>query len=88
MPGLSSAAPVYSADGEFVGAVAVEIELYKISEFLAGIKVGRTGKVFLVNPEGKVVAYPDAKAGGGYFLVLAALEEAGGPPGSGIWVLE
>jgi adenylate cyclase len=61
MPGLGSAAPVRSAAGKLLGALAVEIELYKISDFLAGIKVGRTGKVFLVNAKRKVVAYPDSR---------------------------
>jgi adenylate cyclase len=41
---------------EFAGALAVVVELERISQFLAGLQVGKTGTVVLLNRNGQVVA--------------------------------
>lgn len=58
-PGIASASPIFAPDGTFSGAVSVEIELFRISEFLAAQRLGRESRVFLVNANKQVVAYSD-----------------------------
>jgi adenylate cyclase len=41
---------------EFAGVVAVVVELERLSQFLAGLQVGKTGTVALLNRNGQVVA--------------------------------
>ena len=60
-PGIASTTPLFDARGRFRGAVSVEMELYRISEFLADKKVGAQGRLFLVNPEREIVAYSDVE---------------------------
>ncbi len=58
-PGIASASPIFSPEGVFVGAVSVEIELFRISEFLAAWRLGTASSVFLINAKKQVVAYSD-----------------------------
>ncbi len=57
-PGIGSATPVFDSHGSLRGVVNVEVELYALSEFLGTLKVGRRGRVFLVNRSGRLVGYP------------------------------
>jgi len=41
---------------DFAGVVAVVVELERLSEFLGGLQVGKTGTVILLNRNGQVVA--------------------------------
>jgi adenylate cyclase len=41
---------------DFAGVVAVVVELKRLSEFLGGLQVGKTGTVILLNRNGQVVA--------------------------------
>jgi adenylate cyclase len=41
---------------DFAGVVAVVVELERLSQFLAGLQVGKTGTVVLLNRDGQVVA--------------------------------
>ncbi len=60
-PGIGATAPVRDQDGNMVGVVDAEIELYGLSEFLATLKIGKSGKVFVVDGKGRLVGYPDSK---------------------------
>ena len=55
--------------GRFIGVIDVTIELGRLSRFLAGLHVGETGTVAIVDGAGNIVASPDA--------AQRAAEEAG-----------
>jgi putative methionine-R-sulfoxide reductase with GAF domain len=56
---VTSAAPVYDQNGQFKGVMAVDVQLSKISEQIAAIKVGQSGFAFLVDSSGHIIAMPD-----------------------------
>lgn len=58
-PGISLGAPVVSRDGVIRGVVAVDIEISRISGFLAMLKIGETGKAMIIHANGDVIAHPD-----------------------------
>ncbi|OEU66077.1 MAG: histidine kinase [Desulfovibrio sp. S3730MH75] len=58
-PGITTASPVYDANGKLLGVVGVDITIDELSTFLSKTKVGKTGKAFIVNRNGDVVAFPD-----------------------------
>jgi adenylate cyclase len=53
---ISSQLKVYD---KFQGIICVAIELERLSQFLAGIQVARTGTVAIVDAEGHIVAAPE-----------------------------
>jgi adenylate cyclase len=53
---VSSQLEVY---GKFQGVICVAIELERLSRFLAGIQVGRSGTVAIVDTGGRIVAAPE-----------------------------
>ncbi len=55
--------------GRFIGVIDVTIELGRLSRFLAGLHVGETGTVAIIDGAGNIVASPDA--------AQRAAEEAG-----------
>lgn len=59
-PGITASYPTFGSDGRLLGVVGVDIELATLSEFLAGLDVGRNGVAFILNANGEVVAYPQA----------------------------
>lgn len=58
-PGITTAGPIYDADGRLVGVVGVDIELDVLSKFIGSLRVGKTGKAFMVDQDSNVIAYPD-----------------------------
>lgn len=54
-PRIAAVQPVYQ-QGNLVGVVASDFLLTQISDFLHGLKVGETGKAFIVEPSGNLVA--------------------------------
>jgi len=58
-PGITTASPVYNENGSLHGVVGVDIEISELSDFLASLRIGKTGKAFIVDNSGKVLAYPD-----------------------------
>jgi adenylate cyclase len=48
---------------EFQGVICVAIELERLSRYLAGIQVGRTGTVAIVDGSGSIVAAPELAEG-------------------------
>lgn len=59
-PGITVAAPVLDARGGLQGVIGVDIEIDKISEFLANLNIGVTGKAVILNHNGDVIAHPNA----------------------------
>ncbi len=58
-PGISVGAPVYDAPGNIKGVVGVDIEIIEISDFLADLEIGKSGRAFIVNRNGDVLAHPE-----------------------------
>jgi PAS domain S-box-containing protein len=53
---ISSSYPVYDANKNIKGVIGVDLILSQISDFLRQIKVGRDGKIFIMERSGKIVA--------------------------------
>jgi len=58
-PGVTAAHPLLGPDDELIGVLGVDIELDQLCDFLAGLKIGRTGRAIIVDDDGRVVAHPD-----------------------------
>jgi len=59
MPGITAACPVYGSDGKLIGVFGADIELSDLSEFLRGLKIGKTGVAVIINEKNEIVACPD-----------------------------
>ena len=46
-PGITSASPVVTESGKFLGVVAADITLGELSNFLRGLKVSENGRIYL-----------------------------------------
>jgi len=58
-PAITSAYPVIDTQGKVAAVWGVDIELDEISAFLKNLKVGKNGRVFIINAKNEIVAYPD-----------------------------
>ncbi len=58
-PVVAATHPVLTEEGDKAGVVAVNIPLYKVSDFVAESRVSPNGILFIANRAGEVVAYPD-----------------------------
>ncbi|MBN2655621.1 MAG: response regulator [Spirochaetales bacterium] len=58
-PGITTASPVYNENGSLHGVVGVDIEISELSDFLATLSIGKSGKAFILDNKGKVLAYPE-----------------------------
>ena len=52
--------PVYDAAGNFRGAMAMDIQLNRITAIVSNLKVGQTGFAFLIDKNYKLIAMPQA----------------------------
>ncbi len=59
-PGLTVAAPVFTAGGGLLGVVGADVELKALSEFLASQGIASGGAAFIMHRDGEVFAFPDA----------------------------
>jgi adenylate cyclase len=57
-PGFIYAAPDYGPDGAQRGVWAIEFEVTYVSQFLASMRVGKSGRVYVVSRSGLVVGHP------------------------------
>ncbi len=57
---ITTAIPVFR-NGALAGVANIAIEVDRLSRFLAGVRIGRTGSAAILDPTGYVVAYPDAE---------------------------
>ncbi|MEO0386009.1 MAG: cache domain-containing protein [Pseudomonadota bacterium] len=58
-PGITIAAPVVAQDESLKGVIGVDIEIDAISDFLAQLQIGDSGKALIVNANGDVIAHPN-----------------------------
>jgi adenylate cyclase len=58
-PGLTVSYPMFSQDDQLIAVMAIDIKLEKISAFLAGLKIGETGRAMIIEDDGTLVAYPE-----------------------------
>jgi len=54
--GISASQPVYDTTGTFRGVVSTDLFLSKIGDFLQSLKIGRSGKTFIIERSGLLVA--------------------------------
>ncbi|WP_371357352.1 cache domain-containing protein, partial [Hydrocoleum sp. CS-953] len=53
---LPASTPVYNQDGDLLGVLASRLYLSEINEFLATLKIGKTGHIFIMERDGTLVA--------------------------------
>jgi len=54
--GISASQPVYDKNGTFIGVVSTDLFLSKIGNFLQSLKIGKSGKTFIIERSGFLVA--------------------------------
>uniref|UniRef100_B8HQZ5 Diguanylate cyclase/phosphodiesterase with extracellular sensor n=1 Tax=Cyanothece sp. (strain PCC 7425 / ATCC 29141) TaxID=395961 RepID=B8HQZ5_CYAP4 len=54
--GIGVAYPVRTSSGELQGVLTADLELQQISQFLHSLTIGKTGKAFIIEPNGLLVA--------------------------------
>ncbi|MEG4218905.1 histidine kinase dimerization/phospho-acceptor domain-containing protein [Microcoleus sp. Pol14C6] len=54
--GISASQPVYDKNGTFRGVVSTDLFLSKICDFLQSLKIGKSGKTFIIERSGFLVA--------------------------------
>lgn len=57
--GITVSSPVFK-NGVFIGAVGIDINLSDLSQFIGSQKITPNSYLFIINREGKLIAYPDA----------------------------
>ncbi|QGY39064.1 response regulator [Pseudodesulfovibrio cashew] len=58
-PGITTANPVYDAEGRFVGVIGVDIEIDKLSTFISKLNVSEHGRAFILSRSGDLIAHAD-----------------------------
>jgi len=58
-PGITLASPVLDGMGGVRGIVGVDIEISDISNFLARLKIGSSGRALVIHRNGDVIAHPE-----------------------------
>ncbi len=54
--GVSISYPIVNADGKITGVVGIDLPLIFLSQFIEQQRIGKTGKVFIVDNRGKILA--------------------------------
>ena len=57
--GITTASPIYNNQDEIQGVVGVDIEIKELSNFIANLKISKNGKVFMMNKDEKMIAFPN-----------------------------
>ncbi|MBL0713786.1 MAG: PAS domain S-box protein, partial [Desulfosarcina sp.] len=80
-PGITIAGPIYGANGELKGIVGVDIEIDELSTFISKLRIGKTGRAYMLNRNGDLIAFPDlskiTQRGKDGSYRLAKIEELG-----------
>jgi adenylate cyclase len=58
-PGITVSEALFDAEGRPVAVFGVDIALDSLSEFLAKLPIGKTGRAMIVDGDGRVIAFPD-----------------------------
>ncbi len=61
VPGITCAVPHVAPDGRLLGVFSVDFNLNFLSRFIADLKFGAHGHVFVLTPDGSVIAHPTVK---------------------------
>ena len=81
-PGLTAARAVSGRDHQVIAVAGGDIALEALSDFLAGLEIGKSGRAMIIDAQGRLVAFPDpskiVEAGNGEFRP-AQLAELGEP---------
>ncbi len=56
---ITAAAPFYDSTGKFIGVTTGDMDLANMQKLVNGIKVGKSGKAFLIGKDGTYIAYND-----------------------------
>ncbi|WP_417743414.1 sensor histidine kinase [Salipiger sp.] len=59
LPGITLASPVMDGPDGVRGIVGVDIEISEISDFLARLRIGSTGRALIIHRNGDVLAHPN-----------------------------
>jgi sigma-B regulation protein RsbU (phosphoserine phosphatase) len=62
-PGITCAAPVTDATGQFRGVLTADFDLTALSEFIAGVSVSEHSRVFLFTDDQVLLAHPSQRGG-------------------------
>jgi putative two-component system response regulator len=60
-PGITTSVPVYDKSGELKGVIGVDIKINELSKFISNLKISKNSKVFMLDNNLKVIAFPDKK---------------------------
>ncbi len=61
-PGIACASPIFSPlDNSLIGVVSIDIGIEEISKFIGNLHIGKSGKAFIINRKGELIAYPAKK---------------------------
>jgi adenylate cyclase len=81
-PGITASTRYQTVEGRtFV--IGVDITLASLSKFLAGLKIGETGRAMIIDGDGRIVAYPRAERivkQSGSEAITARINEIGDAP--------
>jgi adenylate cyclase len=58
-PGLTASHAVSGPDHQLIAVVGGDIALEALSDFLARLEIGKSGKAMIIDAEGRLVAFPD-----------------------------
>jgi two-component system, cell cycle sensor histidine kinase and response regulator CckA len=58
-PGITVAGPLLDPSGRIKAIVGVDIEIDHLSTFMGQLRIGKSGRAFMINSNADVVAFPD-----------------------------
>lgn len=56
--GISASVPIISKSDQRIGVAEIDLAFFQFSQFLAHQKIGKSGSVFVLNEEGKIIVSP------------------------------
>jgi len=59
-PGVTIAGPSFDEEGNLKAIVGVDIEIEELSTFISKLRVGKSGKAFILHRNGDIIAYHDS----------------------------
>ena len=71
-PGITIAGPVFQGPDRLRGIVGVDIQIDQLSTFIGKLRIGKSGRAYMLNRNGDVVAFPDLEK-----ITTASLEAPG-----------
>jgi GAF domain-containing protein/HAMP domain-containing protein len=56
---ITTSAPVFNANGKFQGVAAMDVQITRIIDLVASVKVGESGYAFLIDNNDRLISLPD-----------------------------